>query len=156
MILQKQVGFTIVEVMVVVAVIGILAAIAIPNYQDHVRRTKRVDMMNEMQNVAKIIETRKLAAGRAGYAGVELNDLTGPYPKSSNAVYVVSIDFNLSGIAGNTVEARRTGKWTVVASPVAGRTQEKDGVLVLMYNGRKCRLATSKGDQCGMSDEWKN
>ena len=44
----SQLGFTLIELMIVVAILGILAAIAYPSYQGYVERTNRADMMSEM------------------------------------------------------------------------------------------------------------
>lgn len=143
---KSQKGFTLLEMMIVVAIIGILAAIALPNYQDYVRRTKRGDMMVEMQNMAKIIEARKMAAGRAR-SSLNFSDLNGVYPNNPTKAYNVTV--LASAATGTSVE-----KWEIRATPIANSTQERDGTLRLLYNGAKCREIPKAQPRCGMGSEW--
>ena len=53
---NQQTGFSLMELMIVVAIIGILAAIALPAYQDHVRRAKAVEATSTLSEMRTRME----------------------------------------------------------------------------------------------------
>lgn len=146
---HTQSGFTLVEIMIVVAIIGVLAAIAYPSYQRYVIKTKRVDMMTEMQNIASEIESRKLAQGSYGAISAKVKtDFAKAYPTQGQALYDVSIG-NVAGVTGTDL----TSQWLITATPKKNTQMASDGVLSLNYQNIKCRtIGTEK--KCGTGSEW--
>ena len=139
-------GFTLIELMIVIAIIGVLAAIAYPSYERYIVKSKRADMMTELQNVASNLQSEKLAQGK--YSNALKTGLTGDYPRQGTALYTVSIG-NEAGVTGTDL----TDKWLITSIPKTNQRMKDDGTLTLNHQGIKCRNDDSN-KKCGTSDEW--
>lgn len=89
---NTQSGFTIVEIMIAVAIIGILAAIAIPQYRASVIRGKQGAAKAVLLDVAQK-QTQFLIDNRSGYAG-SLSALGITPEAGTSALYTFTISIN--------------------------------------------------------------
>ncbi|HYE34436.1 type IV pilin protein [Methylocaldum sp.] len=121
-------GFTLIELMIAVAVVGILAAIALPSYQHYVKRTARSDAKSALLEDAQFLERNFTEANRydktAG--GVNVTLPVTQSPRDSTAKYTI------------TVAATAT-TFTITATPVAGGLMAGDtcGSFTLNQLGQK-------------------
>ncbi len=75
-------GFTLIELMIVVVIIGILASIAYPSYISHVQKTRQADAQGEMMTLANAMEMHK--AKNFSYKNASIASLA---PKLSSSTF---------------------------------------------------------------------
>lgn len=112
-------GFTLMELMITVAIVGIIAAIAYPSYTTHVDRTRRADGQAALLNLAARME--HFYTENNTYVGANTPADVGANPNSADGFYQLTISNQTA-----------TG-FTVTATPVAGGPQAGDacGALTL-------------------------
>ncbi|KAB7623150.1 type IV pilin protein [Alkalilimnicola sp. S0819] len=117
-------GFSLIELMIAVAILGILVAIAVPSYTEHVRSSNRADARAALVELAQLMERYYTENNRYddGSNGTTAPALT---PSLGNDGYNISI----SNVTATS--------FTLQAAPVAGGIQDGDrcGTLTLDQTG---------------------
>ena len=110
---KVQQGFTLIELMIVVAIIGILAAIAIPAYQDYTARAQVSEALNLSAGLKSTIVEIYNQEGSFDNADSGSNGL--PASTAVKGDYVNSVSVN-NGVITATMKS------SDVAAPIAGKT----------------------------------
>ncbi|MFA6053027.1 MAG: type IV pilin protein [Methylobacter sp.] len=130
-------GFTLIELMIAVAIVGILASIAVPSYLEHVRKGKRSEAQGALVSFANAMEQWRLQ--KSNYLGAATGGGDTGAPTIFSAVVPISggtITYNL------TISAVTATTYTLTAT--AAGTQAADGNLTLTHDGTKrCTVASA-------------
>lgn len=124
--MTKSKGFTLIELMLVVVIVAIFAAIAIPSYQAQIRRADTAAVQQEMQKLAEQLERYK--SRNFSYHGFDPKYLYGQttamstvdFPTTTNKKYILTL-VDTSETTAKTLLSTSTGlgqKWAITAIPV--------------------------------------
>ena len=137
--MRKSRGFTMVEIIIAVAIIGILMAIAVPSYQKQLMKGRRADAQGVLMDIVNkqqqyIFDARTYALGASALDDLKVT----PLPTTVTDFYTVTV---------TPAAATIPPSFTVTATPVTGKSQVDDGVLSVDEKLQKKRMvgSTDKG-----------
>lgn len=123
--MQSNKGFTLIELMITVAIIGVLAAIAYPSYQDQVRKSRRAEAQAFLMNLGSrqqqmLLDARSFAASTASFPNFTV-------PAQVSGFYTIGI----------SAPASTPPSFTATATPSGDQAHDKCGTLQLDQTGAK-------------------
>ncbi len=138
--MKKQNGFNLIELMIVVAIVGIIAAIAYPSYQEQIRKSRRAECSGAVTSLSSTMEQ---------YFTVN-NTYLGAADSGSNtgapAIYVTTCPVDGDVATYNlTISAATASTYTLQAAPTGVQTYDKCGTLTLTNTGLKGVASASTG-----------
>lgn len=128
--MQLKNGFTLMELMIVVAILAILVAMAYPSYRQYMQRGKRVDAQTEMLKIAQNMQKYYTINHNYTAAKLDNNSTSKDFPSSSNKDYALLL------VPGNQ-------SWTLTATPNSSGFMQSTGNLTLDSMGKQCWEKTS-------------
>jgi type IV pilus assembly protein PilE len=125
-----QTGFTLIELMITVAIVGILTAIAMPSYTEYINRANRTDAKTALMQNAQFLERNYTEVNR-----YDFSDSAGTVAIVLPVTASPTSGTTLYDIAANTTATT----YTLTATPVTGGRMDGDacGSLSLNQFGQK-------------------
>ena len=144
----KQTGFSLIELMITVAIVGIISAVAYPSYVDYVSKSRRADGMGALVSFAGAMERHFTVNSTYCGAGTSTTASCGPASSSGDPTIFPTeapldgsekyYDLDISVVTPTT--------FTITATPKNAQNGDSCGTLTLAHTG--LRGKTGSGTSC--------
>jgi len=135
---SKNRGFTLIELLIVIVIIAVLAAIALPGYQEQMRKTRRSQAKADLMEITQGLE-RKFTVDRSYSAPAYTFPFTVSPRDSTGGNEYYDISF---------VGAPDTLAYTIQAVPTNSQTNDRCGTLTINQLGQKTHTGTGDDTYC--------
>lgn len=132
-------GFTLIELMIVVAVIGILAAVALPSYTEHIKSSRRADAQRALLEADQFM--RRYYSAKDSFKDAALPDALKTSPRDGAAAYTIDLIEDGDPVAKSTEES----SYTLRATRTGNMAGDKCGDLELKHTGAKSIINNASG-----------
>jgi type IV pilus assembly protein PilE len=147
-------GFTLIELMITVAIIGLLASVALPSYSSYIARARRADARTQLLQAAQFMQ-RFYAANDSYSSDRAGNDVISAMPANlkkspSDGTAVYQLNTSIS-TAGNYTATVTVSAYTLTMAPISGGVAASDacGMFTITSTGvRGVASATKTRDEC--------
>ena len=129
----RQHGFTLIELMITVAVIGILAAVAYPSYTSYIVRANRSAAQSFMFAVNNKQEQYMLDARRYAAGSTALADMGITVPADVSSRYTITVACTMPTAVGNCTALAGAPTYLITGTPIGGQlaSDTRCGTLTL-------------------------
>jgi type IV pilus assembly protein PilA len=136
---KVQAGFTLIELMIVVAIIGILAAIAIPAYQDYIARAQVTEAFTLMDGAKTAVAEACTAASTCTGAAPTTLAATGKYVGVAVATVdgVITATFNATA-ASTAIQGKKISLTPTLATGAGAITWACSGDIAAKFLPKSC------------------
>ena len=129
----KQNGFTLVELMITVAIIGILSSVGYPSYTKHIQKAKRVEAQGALVSMATAMEQWRVENNNNYGDGTD-SIFAVQVPTDGTGTKTYSLTFTTTVSASDST---KYDKYTLTATPVTPQDADVCHVLTLKSTGEK-------------------